>query len=454
MELQLNINQKLIVTPQMQQSIKILQMGAQELTEYVEQVSLENPVIEVAPNYAEIGPAEKLRRKLEWLDTLDKGNRVYCYENEESERSESFDFSNHVACNENRLQDHLLVQLDLLEISGDDYKIAEYLIECLDQNGYLDIGVEEVSFVFNTNPDKVMRLLKLIQSFEPYGVGARELRECLLLQLENRQMKTPLLNRLINEYLEKLSKNQWDVVAKEVGVTREEIKKAYSIIRSLNPRPGSAFSTGEKPLYIIPDIAVVKFNNYYEVLLEDFAYPKIAINRCYKNILDNTSDKETRKYIVKKTEQANWILKCIEERNSTLLSVARVIVEIQKAFFDRGPKFLTPMVLRDVAEKLTVHESTISRAVRDKYLQCAWGVFELKHFFSHGFNTRGNTHITAENIKLMIKEIIQGEDARKALSDSKIADLLNGKGIDISRRTVAKYREEMHIASTSGRKEA
>lgn len=453
MDIDLKLNQKMVITPQIEQSIKILQMGAQELTDYLEQLSVENPVIEVETNYAEADSQEKLKRKLEWLDSIDEENKVHYQAYQEEGRSEAFDFSRIETSDEESLQDYLQSQINELELCDREYEIAGYIISCLNENGYLEMEIEEVVKGFSIDKNEVEEVLKIVQSLEPSGVGARDLKECLIIQLRNREMETPILHDIICNHLEKLSRNQFNAVAKDLKVSVEKVKEAYSIIRTLNPRPGSLFNPGMKPRYITPDVVVVKFKDYYEVLLGEFLYPKITISSYYRNLMTAAPDEETKKYITKKVDQANWVLKCIDERNKTLLNVTKAIVDIQKNFFEKGPGYLCPMILRDVAERLMVHESTVSRAVRDKYLQSSWGVFELKYFFTHGLETKGGADATVENIKLMIKEIINGENPKKPYSDQKITDLLNEKGINISRRTVAKYREEMNIAAASGRKE-
>jgi RNA polymerase sigma-54 factor len=445
----IELNQKLIITPQLQQFVKILQMGQQELNSFAEQQALENPVIEIEPNYDELEYTEKIKKKLDWLEDMDEENRVYYQSSQDKDDYEYTAVSDH----EESLQHYLLSQLELLSLDDSDYKIVKYIIQSLNENGYLDTNIEDIAITFNTTKEHIEKNLGIVQSFEPSGVGARDLKECLMIQLKNKGIEDKNLFHLINYYLDELGKNKLNVISKELGISIEAVKDLYSIIKTLNPHPGGSFSSGHDIRYIKPDIIVVKFKDYYEVLLNDLAYPKMSISNYYKNILDSSNDRETRSYIAKKIEQASWIMKCIEQRNNTLLSVAKTIVDIQKQFFDKGPGNLIPMILKDVAEKLSIHESTVSRAIHDKFLQSSWGIFELKYFFSSGFDSKTQGDMTSENIKLVLKEIINSENKKKPYSDQKIADILCERGLKVARRTVAKYREELNIPAASVRKE-
>ncbi|MGE4282604.1 MAG: RNA polymerase factor sigma-54 [Clostridia bacterium] len=445
----IEVTQKVVATPQLQQFVKILQMNHQELSNYIEQQALDNPIIETEVDYDDLENHQKLQKKLEWLEDSDEENRVYY---QTLEDKESFDFSLTSKAYES-LEYHLLSQLELLSMPSKRYKITKYIIQSLNHNGYLDATIEEIALVFKTSHDIVENCLKIVQTLEPSGVGARSLKECLLIQLRNMEVENETLITLITHYLDDLGKNKLHTIAKDMNISIEKVKELYLIIKSLNPHPGNSFSSDQQIRYIKPEIIVVKFKDYYEVLLNDFAYPKMNISNYYTTILKSTKDEDAKNYISKKVEQASWVIKCIEQRNSTLLGVAKIIVDVQKKFFDAGPGNLSPMILKDVADRLSVHESTVSRAVNEKYLQCSWGLFELKDFFTSGFNTKEQIDLTSENIKIMIKEIIDSEQKKKPYSDQKITDLLNEKGLSVARRTVAKYREEMNLPSASGRKE-
>ncbi len=445
----IELNQNLKITPQIQQSIKILQMSCQELIKYIEQQSLENPMIEIDPHYEELDYREKLKKKLDWLNECDEENRVY-YQSPADRNDYDYPI---VSKEEDTLTYHLLYQLDLLSLHDTDHKIVKFLIESLNESGYLETSIRDVACTLQIDEKKAEQMLSIVQSFEPMGVGARSLKECLLIQLTHKGIQNQHLYTLIHHHLEELGKNKLNVIAKKLSITIEEVKNLYAIIKTLNPRPGNTFNTVQQTRYVTPDVVVVKFKDYYEVLLNDFSYPKININSFYKNTLSTNPDPNTQNYIAKKMEQACWIMKCIEQRNNTLRNVAKAIVDTQKQFFDLGPGHLVPMILKDLAETIGVHESTVSRAVNDKYLQCSWGIFELKYFFSSGLSTSTAADTTAENIKLTIREMIQKENKKKPYSDQKITNLLKESGLHISRRTVAKYRDEIGIPNASGRKE-
>ncbi|NLY42858.1 MAG: RNA polymerase factor sigma-54 [Clostridiaceae bacterium] len=444
---EMKMNQKLIITPQMKQYMKILQMNQQELRNYVEQQALENPVMETEPDYNTLEYPERLKKKLDWLESIDEENRIYYQTSRESDEFEHTFISE----DNNDLQQYLLSQLKMLSLSELDDKIARYIIQSLNEHGYLEGSLEEIAQILHISQYKVEEILKIIQSLEPPGVGARNLQECLIIQLKSKGIQDPNLFLIIYKYLPELGKNRLNAIAKELGISIDEVKKYCNMIKALNPYPGNTFSSARHIRYINPDIVVVKFKDYYQVLLNDLAYPKVSISNYYRDVLNTTNDNKVKEYISNKIEQASCIIRCIEKRNNTLLNISKVIVDIQKEYFDKGPLFLVPMTLKNIADALSIHESTISRAIHGKYLQSPWGTVEMKYFFSSGYSKESN--YTCESIKLLIKEILQSEDKRKPYSDQKISDILKQKGVRIARRTVTKYREEMNIPAASGRKQ-
>jgi len=444
----LDIHQKLALTPKIQQSLHILSMNNQELSEYINQQALENPVVEIEPAFEELDPDEKFQRKMEWISNADPQNRIY---NSFSQDNEEYEYSP-VSSDEDSLQKMLLMQLNTLKLNPMVSRAAKYIIQSLDSRGYLEASLKDISRLSGVKPELVLKALRCVQNMEPWGVGARNLKECLIIQLKKKGVKDKKVYCVVMNFLDELSKNKLKVIAEKLDIPVEEVKKIHLIIRSLNPSPGTSYGNTEPISYIYPDITVVKFKDYYEVLLNDFAYPSIRINNTYKELM-NSKDSNTREYVSRKIEQAMFLMKCIAQRNKTLLDVAKTIVEIQKNFMNLGPGNLAPMVLGDVASKLGLHESTVSRAIRGKYMQCVWGIYELKYFFSQAIGSSESFATTQENIKLLIKEIIQNEDKKKPLSDQKVADELNKQGISISRRTVTKYREELQIPCTAARKE-
>lgn len=443
----LDLQQKLVITPQIQQALNVLHMNGHELSEYIQQQALENPVIELEPTYKELDNNEKLMRKIEWISSADPQNRVYT----DSTISPEKHAAPLIQSSTDSLQDELFMQLNTLKINPLIERASRYIIRSLDKRGYLDSSIEDISAATGVNPDLTLKALRIIQNMEPWGVGARNLKECLVIQLKKKGISDPKVYDVIINYLDELSRNKLKQIAAKLSITVGEVSRIHSVIKTLNPYPGAGYDSGESVSYITPDVIVVKFKDYCEVLLNDLPTPAIRINNSYKVLL-STGDSATREYISKKMEQALFVVKCIAQRNKTLLDVSKTIVEFQKGFINNGPGNLAPMLLKDIAEKLNIHESTVSRAIHGKYIQCVWGVFEFKYFFSSGIGSSGNTATTQQNIKLILKKIIDGEDRKKPLSDQKLSELLGQKGILLSRRTVAKYRDEMKIPGTAKRR--
>jgi RNA polymerase sigma-54 factor len=451
--IELNTSQKMIFSPQMQQSIEVLQMGAQELLNYIRSLAEENPIIEIEERSDEFDRYEDLKRKLEWLETPHDEYKVYYQEGDVESEEAARDRLSYVETEEEDLYEHLQLQLSLVKSSDEIRKAAQYIIECIDGNGYIDEGLKEIAARAGIGLEKTKEALHLVQSLEPPGIGARNLKECLLLQLERNKQENSTVTLIIENHLEMLSNNRLDIISKELDVSIDEVKQAYMIIQKLNPRPGSGFGTKREIRYQTPDLIVVKFRDYYEVLLNEYFYPKISISSYYLNILRQDSEREVKEYISGKIKEADWAIKCITQRNTTLIKVVSRIVEHQRKFFESGKGHLIPMNQKDIADVMGVHESTVSRAIRGKHLQCTWGVYSLDYFFINGLSLGGEERIASDSIKSRIKEIISGESLKKPYSDQQISDLLNREGISIARRTVAKYREELNIPGASKRKE-
>jgi RNA polymerase sigma-54 factor len=351
------------------------------------------------------------------------------------------------------LEEYLISQLVTLPLTEKEQEIAEYLIDLLDSRGYLEDELSIVSENLCVEDEEVLRMLKVVQSLEPAGVGARNLSECLLLQLDRQKMDEPLVRAIVKDYLEQLGKNQLPQIARKLKVTVEEVMQALEVIQTLNPKPGNSFSSRENLKYITPDVTVVKLKGYYEILLNEYMYPRMSINNYYRSMMKNGSDRETKEYVSTKVRQAEWIMQCVSQRNVTLMNVSKCIVDVQERFFTYGPGYLQPLKLADVAETIGVHESTVSRAVKDKYLQCSWGIYPMNYFFIGSISKKGtDSTTTADTAKTLLKEIIDGENKEKPYSDRVLADKLMEKGVKISRRTVTKYREALGIRDASGRK--
>lgn len=451
MHIEISLDQKMSLSPKMQQSMEILQLNSQELLKYVRQLADENPVVEIDEPSKESDRFEIFKRKLEWLESANEINRVYNRGLEDSEENKNI--AQYVSSEDEDLYQNLKSQLNLMNVPENIRMIVNYMIKCIDENGYLEDDIGEIAQKLKIDFSIAKEALCVLQSMEPAGIGAKDLRECLLLQLQRLNENNPVVIELVNKYLEMLGKNRLEVIAKGLGVQIDEVKNAYRVIKTLNPRPGTSFGNNSQTQYLTPDLIVVKFSDYYEVLLNDYFQPQISVSRYYQNMLNQSPENEVKEYISKKIKEAEWIINCISQRNSTLLKVTRVIVEQQKQFFDKGRGYLTALNQQKIANDIGVHESTVSRAIRGKYLQCSWGLFGLDYFFTNGLSLGYESQIVPDAVKSEIKEIITKEDKKKPYSDQKIAELLQQKGIDIARRTVTKYRENMNIPKTTLRKE-
>lgn len=451
MELILTTGQKLILSQKMLQSTEILQMSSQELAEYVKELALENPVVECVEK--EITPEEHfdiLKKKLEWLESHDEQNKIYYNEDKEETTSDLWTYSEGEGRN---LTDYLLDQINVIkkEEKGEKIiKIARFIAQNLENSGYLKDSIEDIARITGEDEKSVKEALELVQSLEPAGVGATSLKECLLIQLYKREIKNPLAERIINEQLENLGKNHIHIIAKQLKAAQSDVVEACEVIKSLNPKPGNSFSSGTNLQYIIPDILVAKGEDGYEIIINDGYLPQITIGSYYKDIL-NDKNNAAKDYVKDKINQAQWTIKCISKRRETLRKTVEAMLSLQTDFLDKGPGNLKPMRLSDISDMIEMHESTVSRAIRDKYLQCSWGVFPLNYFFSKAMATE-DADISQEKIKSIIKRIIDEEDKAHPLSDRAITEKLNEDGIKISRRTVAKYRENMNIPGATGRK--
>lgn len=451
MELKVQISQTQVLSQKMIQSAEILQMSSQELENYMKELALENPVVDLEEQTDSTDRDEELKRKIEWLESSDEQNRVY-YSNDYTEDGER-DPWNFNADDGESLAEYLMSQLLTKGLNDRQMRLAEYMVNCLDDKGYFKEDCKEIADKFKESTGNVEKVLALLKTLEPAGICAESLSECLLLQLDRKQVKAPALRIIIKDYLELVGKNQLHVIAKKMKLPVETILKECEMIKGLNPKPGSSFCSRETLRYITPDVTVVKLSGYYEILLNEYMYPRMSVNGYYKKMLTDDAPKEAKDYISGKIRQAEWVMNCISQRNKTLLSVTKAIVDNQEAFFLNGPGALKPMKQADIAAVLDIHESTVSRAVRDKYVQCSWGIFPMNYFFSKGVSAlKGSKAVTPEYIKRHIQEIISAEDKKKPYSDRIIGEKLEERGISLSRRTVAKYREEMGIKDASGRK--
>lgn len=457
MDFNLNLTQeqKLIMTQQMQLSIKLLQMSTYDLREYIEKEFSENPVLEA--QYEDTKEVSKEQDRLEYkelvkyLESDNYGSQSYGEYDEEGISPFTF------ISKPESLTDYLEGQI--LELPIDEYmrSVCSYMVECLDQKGYLDIKKEELMNELDCSEETFNRALIVIQNLEPAGIGARDLKECLEIQLERKGENDPIVKEIIDNHLDDLADNRYQVIAKDLDITPKKAQDYGDLIKTLEPKPSRGFYTGDEVGFIIPDAEIRKIDGEFLILMKDGVLPMLSVNPLYKDILkDSTNDKEATEYVKEKIDKAMFLIKSIEQRKITLHKVLQKILEKQKDYFEKGEKYLKPMTLKEIAEKLEMHESTISRAIRDKYILTSMGTIKIKDLFVNSISNKeksdGEEDVTVINIKKALEEVIKEEDKRKPLSDQAISEVLKEKGMAISRRTVAKYREELGIKSSSKRK--
>ena len=471
---QLKLSQQLVMTPQLQQAIKLLQLSRMELMDVVRQELEENPVLEegqegseekaeadvespaaeetASPELTEVKGDNEGVSDIDWQTYLESyslgSSTADNYEADEERPS----YEN-LLTRKPSLQDHLLWQLNLSPLENTDRQIACELIGNIDQDGYLQVSVEELAAQVAVDQQQVERVLGVLQEFDPVGVCSRNLQECLLRQVKQLGMADSLVDRILRDHLGDLENRRYPAIARALQVSVDEVYGAAKLISSLDPRPGSQYGQDETH-YISPDIFVHKVGDEFIVVLNDEGLPNLRINAFYRNALSGSAkvDEETGEYIQDKLRGALWLIKSIHQRQRTIYKVTKSIVKFQKDFFDFGASYLKPLVLRDVAEDIGMHESTVSRVTTNKYVQTPQGLFELKFFFNSGIHTTGGDSVASESVKIKIKEIIAAENQRKPYSDQKIVELLKEQGIDIARRTVTKYREMLNIGSSTQRK--
>lgn len=454
MGLELKVGQVQKISQNMIQQVNILQMSSQELTEYVKELSLENPMMELEEPEAESPEQERLR-KLEWLSDMDEQNRIYY--RQEREESSDLGMGDRGEPEEETLAESLLQQLLGGPYSDYQMGIFKYLAECLDSRGYFVDPVWEVAANLGIPEKDIEECLRIMKTLEPAGVCAADLSECLYIQLESKEKEQELdvEKTIVRDYLELLGKNQLPAIAKRIDVPLERVLQAKQEIQGLNPKPASGYADRGGLRYITPDVTVVKLADYFEIMVNEYVLPEIRLNKDYMKLLrSGDCDKEVQQYLSDKVRQMEQVQDYISKRNKTLTRLAKLLVEEQKEFFLYGKGHLHPLRMREAAERLEVHESTVSRAVKEKYLQCCWGIFPMDYFFSKGFVEDENREtVSTDRILKILREIIEEEDKKKPYSDQKLAEKLAGRGITISRRTVAKYREGMQIPDCRGRKE-
>ena len=449
----MNLSQHLAMTMQLQQAIEILQLSAQDLCATIEKEYLENPVLEMDyPSgrrelYESDGPAHAGVRAL--ADYLDGGSKQPAYFTDEDERQFDAPAPLHAT-----LEEELLEQVNFT-FKGEhgaekERAVATFLVGSLDSRGYLTLPVAEAARAMACSEAEVLRVLSIIQGFEPAGVGARDLAECLRLQAQRSGIYEGLVAAIIDRHLDAVAAHRLKEIAAAEHVQPADVQMAVDIVRRLNPKPGAAYGAADST-YITPDVIIRKGEKGYEVEVEEAGVPKLHISALYRQ--SDTFDKKTQKYIASRLRAAAWLINSIEQRRTTIRRVVEEIVRRQPAYFEKGPASLEPMTMKDVADTIGVHESTVSRAVANKYAELPTGVVALRSLFTSRIaRTETGEDVAAAQAKSVIESFIKGEDPKKPLSDQKLCTLLKERGIALSRRTVMKYREQLGYDSSVKRK--
>ncbi|MCY6483155.1 RNA polymerase factor sigma-54 [Clostridium aestuarii] len=452
MEFKLNLTQeqKLIMTQQMQLSVQLLQMSNFELQNYIEKELQENPVIDAEYKKNENNKLDDDFDYKKFIKSIEGDNYNYHvnYDRDE-EMASPFNFISAKKSLKEFLQEQIL------ELNEPEYikSICKYMIENIDARGYLDISIDEIVEELEVGKELSEKCLKIVQSLEPDGIAARDIKECLKIQLQQKSLIDNDLFVIIDKYLELLAENKYNVIAKELRIDVKKAQEYGDIIKSLEPKPSRGFYTGEETKYIVPEAYIRKINGEYCIIMNDGAIPKLNINKLYKSIINSQQDKDTVQFVKNKLNSAMFLIKSINQRESTIYNIIEKILELQKDYFEYGEEYLKPMTLKEIADDLGVHESTVSRAIREKYIHTHKGTIKIKDLFTTGISQIDSFEgISNKIIKKEIQKLIEDENKKKPLSDQKICDILKEKNINISRRTVAKYREEMSIKSSSKRK--
>jgi len=455
-ELIVEQSQKLVMTPALQQAIALLQFSTPELQDFIQDEMVNNPLLDIQEQETAQENEDKSIENgedTEFLsrdDSFDWGEyfsdeAVYSHERKSAVRTEQepapidrYSFS------DKNLAEQLLFQLQISTLDKKFFTIGEYLIGNLDSYGYLQGELGEHARYLQVPKEKMLSALRIIQTFEPSGVGARNLEECLLIQMKARADTPPLAITLVQKYLKEIAGGKYRFISREMGISLKELQKLLDFIRTLNPKPGACLGGAEKVRYIVPDVLVEKIDGEYHITIND-NIPNLCINPYYRSLFLRGGEESVQGFIKKCLDSALWLMRSIEQRRITLYRVTKEIVRIQEEFLDSGIHYLKPLTLKEVAELLEMHESTVCRATANKYVQTPRGLYPLKFFFSNGLcGTEGNVY-SVLSIKTYLKELIQDENPTSPYSDQKIQALLKAEGINVSRRTITKYRKEMSI---------
>ena len=459
--------QKLILTPSLQQAIKLLPMSTIELADLLNQEMVENPLLEEVPT-EDLQPAEAPPEKteaekaaVEKGDTWDDADYEYFFGEylEDSYRPKAPQEVRELPPIENTLStassltDHLAWQLSMQTDDASIREIGTAILGNLDDDGYLVASIEEIADMGGWAIEDVEKALQFVQSLDPVGVAARDLQECLLLQLRQLGLQDTPAEKIVSEHLRLLQNHQVPEIARRLNLSIDDLKEHIEVIRHLDPKPGSRYNPTASQ-YVIPDVYIIKTEDGYMATLNEEGLPQLRISPTYRRLLDKSGENtdETRAYVKDKFRSALWLIKSVDQRQKTILKVANSIINFQKDFLDNGIEHLRPLVLRDVANDIGMHESTVSRVVNNKYMHTPQGVYEMKFFFHSGISSSYGESVSSVTIKQRIRKIIEAEDSKRPLSDSKIVSILQNEGLMLARRTIAKYREELKIPTSNQRK--
>jgi len=463
----LKLSQSLVMTPQLQQAIKLLQLSRLELENLVTQEMIENPILEESPEHDEdevhkkkmeedrYASKETGEKIVEGEDSFDWQSYVESYQPVAPlpmTRGEEVTTFENVITRTTNLQDHLMWQLQMTYFMKEEERMGQVIIGNLNEDGYLNTSLEELAAKEGFPLEDAEAVLKVIQEFDPVGVGSRDLKECLLVQAKQLDLKDNTVVLIIRDYLHHLEKKNYAAIAKALDLPMERVVELSKIIFEMEPKPGRSFSSVDTH-YITPDVYVYKMNDQYVISLNEDGLPRLKISNFYKNALQGKEASSlTKEYIQDKLRSAVWLIRSIHQRQRTIYKVTESIVKYQLDFLEKGLGCLRPMVLRDVAQDIGMHESTVSRVTTNKYVHTPQGIFELKFFFNSSIGKMGEVDIASESVKDKIKKMVGSEDVTHPHSDQKIVEMLKADGINIARRTVAKYREMLNILPSSKRK--
>lgn len=431
---------KLVMTNELRQAISLLQYSTQELLSFIEEQQLENPLLEVKEKRSEDRSLNKsdvdYEKTAEW--------KTY-----EGETTSPLDY---VSKNEASLHNYLLNQIRFMPLTATEKKVITYLINSLDENGYFTGDLDEVAVRFSISQEKALFDLQVLQSLEPAGVAARNLQECLILQLRRMEPRNEHAELIVENYLDMFANKKWKEIAKALTITLEDVQRVADFIQRLQPRPGAIYNH-EPSTYISPDVFIDIVDQKVMISMNDHLLPTVTVSRDYRELLDKATDETSLKYVQQKYQQILWLVKSLDQRQQTLLKVTEAIAKHQENFFKYGFEYLKPLTLKEIATEIDVHESTVSRVTTQKFVQTPRGLFELKYFFSSSLKNDDGNGASSLTVKELLKKVVDQENKQKPFSDQKIASILEKEhAIEISRRTVTKYREELNIPSSSKRK--